>query len=74
MGSGLMLKPEDLAVLDGELQEMDNRPLMDYNELTVPEKQLDRDLYSVLSQCITGKHRVIIDNVQFQITVDGRFN
>ena len=65
MGAGLVLADEELAALDDELA-IDDRALKTYGELTLAEKQLDNDLYSILSQCITGKHRVIIMNVQFR--------
>ena len=71
MENGLILENEDLAALEEELlnaneAENQERRITEYSDLTTAEKQLDKDLYSILSQCITGKHRVIISNVQFR--------
>ena len=66
MEGGLLLGDAELAELDEALASADVRPLVAYSELTFGERQLDKDLYSVLSQCITGKHRATIANVQFR--------
>ena len=47
MDEGLVLADEELAALDDELA-VDERPLTSYSELVLAEKQLDKDLYSIL--------------------------
>ena len=43
----------------------EDRAVESYVDLTAEEQSLDRDLYSVLSQCVTGQHRLTLGRVQF---------
>lgn len=44
---------------DGAVREIDT-----YTDLTPVERALDKDLYAILTQCVTGQHRVLLDRVQ----------
>ena len=76
MDGSLLLGHEELDALETRLDALSletgaARVITQYGHLTDEEKMLDRDLYSILSQCITGKHRVVIANVQFRSFVQG---
>ena len=67
MDGSLLLGDEELAALEQNLATEENeRAIKAYADLTSDEQKLDRNLYSILAQCVRGKSRVIIANVQFR--------
>ena len=64
--------PDALRLGQAEVEQMlaltaggEERAVESYVDLTAEEQSLDRDLYSVLSQCVTGQHRLTLGRVQF---------
>ena len=64
--------PDALRLGQAEVEQMlaltaggEERAVESYVDLTAEEQSLDRDLYSILSQCVTGQHRLTLGRVQF---------